>query len=142
MAHYDVILVGGGLANGLIAHFLKEVRPEVSFLLLESENQLGGDHTWSFHGTDVSPHAFEMIKPLISYSWKNYEVHFPKYQREIDISYHSILSRDFHKKLMEKLQNRVRLSCPVKELGKNYVITASGEKWDSLCVIDGRGWSM
>ena len=35
----DLILVGGGLANGLIALRLKEAQPELSLLVLEQAEQ-------------------------------------------------------------------------------------------------------
>ena len=42
---YDLILVGGGLANGLIAWRLRMQRPELNILLLESGERIGGNHT-------------------------------------------------------------------------------------------------
>ena len=51
---YDYILVGGGLQNALIALLLAERRPGTTLALLEREERLGGNHTWSFHDTDVA----------------------------------------------------------------------------------------
>lgn len=48
-APYDVILVGAGLANGLIALRLRQLQPALKILLLESQAQPAGNHTWSFH---------------------------------------------------------------------------------------------
>ena len=50
----DLVLVGGGLANGLLAARLTQLRPELRVQLLEAGPVLGGNHTWSFHGTDVT----------------------------------------------------------------------------------------
>ena len=51
----DVVLVGGGLANGLIALRLRALRPELKVVILERDTRLGGRHTWSHFATDVSP---------------------------------------------------------------------------------------
>lgn len=42
---HDLILVGGGLANGLIAWRLKALRPQLRILLAERDATLGGNHT-------------------------------------------------------------------------------------------------
>ena len=44
----SVALVGGGLANCLLALRLRARRPGVSLTLIESGDRLGGNHTWSF----------------------------------------------------------------------------------------------
>ena len=45
----SVVLIGGSLANCLIAYRLQTQRPDVDVLLLEQEEQLGGRQAWSFH---------------------------------------------------------------------------------------------
>ena len=54
----DLILVGAGLANGLIALALMRARPEIQMRLVEGAERAGGDHTWSFHETDLTPDYF------------------------------------------------------------------------------------
>ena len=49
-----VVSVGGGLANSLIAYRLAQTRPELEPLIVEAE-RLGGNHTWCFHATDLTP---------------------------------------------------------------------------------------
>jgi lycopene beta-cyclase len=49
-----LILAGGGLANGLIAWRLRQLRPQVRVLMIESGSSLGGNHTWSFHDSDLT----------------------------------------------------------------------------------------
>ncbi|MEM8627061.1 MAG: lycopene cyclase family protein, partial [Pseudomonadota bacterium] len=51
---YDIIFVGAGLANCLIALRLLDEAPDVNFLVLERADRVGGDTTWSFHETDVT----------------------------------------------------------------------------------------
>ena len=62
---YDVILAGGGLANGLIAWRLRTQRPELRILLLEQDDHLGGNHTWSFHASDLNAAQRAWIAPLV-----------------------------------------------------------------------------
>ncbi len=74
-APYDVILVGAGLANGLIALRLRQLQPALKVLLLESQAQPAGNHTWSFHREDVSEAQFRWLErcfrragPVIRYA--------------------------------------------------------------------------
>ena len=53
----DVVLVGGGLANGLIALRLKALRPDLKVVVVERGPTLGGEHTWSHFASDVSADA-------------------------------------------------------------------------------------
>ena len=54
MTNADGILVGGGLANVLIALRLHAERPDKNMLVLEQGSTLGANHTWSFHETDLT----------------------------------------------------------------------------------------
>jgi lycopene beta-cyclase len=60
-----MLLVGGGLANGLIAYRLAQARPEVAFRLVEAGPHLGGQHTWSFFESDLDVDG-QWVVPLIS----------------------------------------------------------------------------
>ncbi len=76
-ARWDLILVGGGLANGLIAWRLRQLRPEIDLLLIEAGAQAGGNHTWSFHQDDLTAEQ-QWIAPLVAHRWPGYEVRFPR----------------------------------------------------------------
>ena len=69
---YDMVLVGGGLANGLIALRLRTARPELRLLIVEAGTRLGADHTWSFHAADLEPEQRRWIEPLAAHSWPSY----------------------------------------------------------------------
>jgi lycopene beta-cyclase len=137
----DLILVGGGLANGLLAWRLVQTRPDVTFALLEAGPVLGGNHTWSFHGTDVRPEHLEWLWVLVSKSWPSHDVIFRTRTRRIGGGYHSIRSEDFHHKLVEQLKERVRLRTRVARVTSTDVTLASGETLQARAVIDGRGFS-
>jgi lycopene beta-cyclase len=91
----DLVLVGGGLANGLLAWRLVMTRPDLSFVVLEAGSTLGGNHTWSFHGTDVTKAQMEWLWVLCAKSWPAHDVTFSGEPRRIGGGYHSITSDDF-----------------------------------------------
>jgi lycopene beta-cyclase len=137
----DLVLVGGGLANGLLAWRLLQTRPEVSFAVIEAGSTLGGTHTWSFHGSDVSKSQLEWLWVLASSSWPSHDVLLGPEPRRIGGGYHSIRSADFHWKLKERLGDRLRLKTKALEVGATHVTLSSGERLEAKAVIDGRGFS-
>lgn len=94
-----IVIIGGGLWGSLLAYFYHLRKPEINVELYERSHRLGGEHTWSFHETDVPKDLWPLIRPLISYSWEEVEVKFPKLKRRLKIGYHTILSEDFDQKI-------------------------------------------
>jgi lycopene beta-cyclase len=135
----DLILVGGGLANTLIALRLADTQPQLNVLLLEQGPQLGGNHTWSFHGADLNTSQRNWIKPLLQYNWENYSVRFPGLERTLPGSYHSITSEHLHATAAERLGKRIRTSTTVTDLQPDHVVLADGTRLEAQAVIDGRG---
>lgn len=135
----SVILVGGGLANCLLALRLRALRPDVSLTVIEGAARLGGNHTWSFHGTDVAPEILAWLRPLASYSWPHYDVRFPGRERRLAGSYHSLTSERLHGVVMAELGACVRLNAPVAEVAPGRVTLAGGEQLAADLVVDGRG---
>jgi lycopene beta-cyclase len=89
---FDYCLVGGGLQGCLLAHALAWHRPEATVLLLERGEELCGNHTWSFHETDVAEGARSWFDPLVSCRWPGYRVRFPGLSRRVKIPYATITS--------------------------------------------------
>ena len=56
-----LILVGGGLANSLIAHRLAAARPDVDSTILEAGDELGGNHTWYVVAINVLGPVFAVL---------------------------------------------------------------------------------
>ncbi|MEW6431919.1 MAG: lycopene beta-cyclase CrtY [Myxococcota bacterium] len=137
----DLVLVGGGLANGLLAWRLLMTRPDVTFALIEAGGRVGGNHTWSFHGTDVTKAQLEWLWVLASKSWPSHDVLLGAEPRRIGGGYHSIKSEDFHWKLSERLKERLRVKTKVTEVGATHVLLATGERLEAKAIIDGRGFS-
>lgn len=135
----DLILVGGGLANGLIAWRLHQERPDVRLLLLESSGALGGNHTWSFHETDLAPDQRRWIAPLVRWQWGSHDVRFPRLRRHLEGGYASIPSERFDAVLRQVLGQAVRLHTPVADVRPREVRLQDGRWLHAGAVIDGRG---
>lgn len=136
---YDLILAGGGLANSLIAWRLRAERPSLRILLLEQGPHIGGNHTWSFHDSDLLPAEQRWIAPLVSTRWPRYEVKFPQYSRTLESSYASIASHDFARIVEPVLGDALRTGVQIASLTPTSVQLANGETLQARAVIDGRG---
>jgi lycopene beta-cyclase len=89
---FDYGIVGGGLQGCLLAHALAWHQPQATVMLLERGAELCGNHTWSFHETDVAEQARSWFDPLVAHRWPGYRVRFPKLSRRVNISYATITS--------------------------------------------------
>ena len=89
---FDYGIVGGGLQGCLLAHALAWHRPEATVLLLEQADDLCGNHTWSFHETDIADKAKSWFDPLVVHRWPGYRVRFPTLSRRVEIAYATITS--------------------------------------------------
>ena len=136
-----ILIVGGGLSGCVLAYRLSLIQDPPPFLLLESKPELCGNHTWSFHQSDLSEGNFKWIHPLISKTWNQQTVRFPDYQRNFRQPYHSIVSQDLAKKIQQALGDRVRFNVKVKSLSQRSVTLANGETLNAKTIIDARGIS-
>ncbi|SFC56210.1 lycopene beta-cyclase CrtY [Massilia yuzhufengensis] len=136
---YDLVLAGGGLANGLLAWRLRSVRPELRILLLEGGERIGGNHTWSFHDSDLTQEQQAWIAPLVSHRWPCYQVAFPELARTLEGGYASIASSDFARVIEAALGPCLRTGARIARLTPTSVLLASGETIHAHAVIDGRG---
>lgn len=137
---YDLILVGGGLANGLIAWRLRQRQPQLKVLLLEAGTEPGGNHTWSFHHEDLTPAQHAWIAPLVAHRWPGYDVRFPALTRRFDGGYLSIISERFALEITQALGDSLRTQTPVSALTPQTVTLADGTVLHAGAVIDGRGY--
>ena len=134
-----LIVAGGGLAGCLTALALAERRPEVPLLLVEGAERLGGNHIWSFFRSDVNDADWWLAEPLVSASWSDYEVRFPRHTRRLNQSYHSIRSDRLDAVVRERLGlARLRLGAPIAAVEGDGVRLDNGEHLAGT-VIDARG---
>ena len=137
---YDLILAGGGLANGLLAFRLSQARPGLKLLLIEAGARLGGNHTWSFFGSDLTADQGRWMAPLVEYRWPHYDVMFPRRRRRLYTGYATFTSEQFHAVLMEALGDAVMLNADIETVDADAVVLGSGERFEAAAVIDGRGF--
>lgn len=137
---WDLILAGGGLANGLIALRLRERRPELRVLVLEAQDAPGGNHTWSFHHDDLTPDQHRWLAPLVSHRWQGYDVRFPQLVRGLERPYYSITSEQFAAVMHAALGENLRVNVPIASLSPTSVTLADGTCLTAGAVIDGRGY--
>lgn len=135
----DVVLVGAGLANALIALRLLERRPELDLLVVEREPSAGGRHVWSFHPSDLTERQREWISPLVARSWPRHEVRFPEMRRRLEGGYRSMTSTRLDRWLRERLGDRLLLGREATELSPDRVRLGDGSTLAARAVIDGRG---
>lgn len=136
---WDLILVGAGLANGLLAWRLRNARPELSVLVVEQAPTLGKAHTWSFHHSDLTPEQNQWLEPLVSHRWPGYRVRFPGLERQLDGEYCSISGAHFAEALSAQLGRQLMLGASVQRLTPDRVQLTNGETLRARAVIDGRG---
>jgi lycopene beta-cyclase len=134
-----VVLVGGGLANGLIAYRLRQLRPEIPLIVLDGAATLGGEHTWSFHETDVAPETLAWLQPFVVRRWPGQSIRFPGVARDFTTPYCSIDSARFHEVVAASLGDALRLSTPVRAIRRDGVVLDGGVNLAASAVIDGRG---
>lgn len=134
-----MLIVGGGLAGSLAAWRLAARRPDLGVALIESGGTLGGNHTWSFHATDVTPEARDWLAPLVAGRWPRHSVAFPGAARTLTHEYCSITSARLHEVVTSALGARVRLGTTAEPLSPTEVRLADGTRLTAQVVIDARG---
>ncbi|MGR4866321.1 lycopene beta-cyclase CrtY [Caulobacter sp. LARHSG274] len=138
-SHADVVLVGGGLANSLIALRLKSLRPRLRVVMLERGDRIGGEHTWCHFATDVDAAVAGWLRPLIVHRWAGYEVRFPGHRRQLATDYLAITSRRLHQVVGAALGDDAWLGVSVTGVDPHEVALADGRRIVAGAVIDGRG---
>ena len=135
----DIALVGGGLANGLIAWRLSQLRPELRFGLIEAGPEVGGNHTWSFHEGDLTSPEHAWMAPFVTYRWSDNEVRFPNRRKRLGTGYCSVSSERFRELLTARLGERILCGSPVRGVTPTSVLLDDGTEIEAGCVVDGRG---
>lgn len=141
---YDYVLIGGGLQSGLIALALRHRHPSARVAIIERASQLAGNHTWSFHASDMTGDTETWIQPLLQRHWPAYDVHVGGMQKRIGIGYHSISSDHFASVVSEAARAsggclKVLLDASVVHASADSVTLQDGQSIRTRCVIDNRG---
>ena len=145
---FDVAIVGGGLAGQLCSLALKARAPSLSVALVEREVQLGGNHTWCCHRTDLALPGQDVTSmlawflPLVDVRWPHHRVRFPGFDRVLDGEYLCLRSATLGKTAHASL---VRPGCAifcgqaVASLDRHHVRLTSGKRISAHLVLDARG---
>ena len=136
---HDVLLVGGGLQNGLIALACLAQKPDLRLALIERDATLGGNHTWCLHSGDVPAAAAGFVEPLITHRYPAYDVRFPGFARTVRAPYAAITSERFDRVLRLRLGARALLGCSVLQVQPERVVLSDGRELTAPLVIDARG---
>ncbi len=137
---HDVVIVGGGLAGGLIALALHRHAPGCRFVLVEAGRTLGGHHRWSWFETDIRPASRGLMAGFDLNGWDaGYDITFPAYGRTLPTAYRSLASAEFHRALMAELPaDRVLLETKAAALDAEGVTLSDGTRLAARRVIDCR----
>lgn len=137
---HDIILAGGGLANGLIALRLAQLRPDLRVTIVESGAAVGGNHTWSSFADDLTPAQRAWTAPLFAYRWDHYDVRFPARNRTLQAGYGSCTSELLAQEIARALPaDRILTATPVVAVTPTSVTLADQRVLTAGAVIDGRG---
>ena len=138
--HCDLAIVGGGLAGALIALAAAKRRPDARIRLIEGAAQFGGNHVWSFFGSDVADEHRALVAPLVAHAWRGYDIAFPGHARTLDTAYYSITSERLDTVLRQTLSPETLMaSARVLGASPTAVVLADGNRVEGQGVIDCRG---
>lgn len=136
----DIAILGGGLAGGLTALAVARARPDLRLLLVEQGETLGGNHVWSFFGSDVGKAGRELLGSMVAAAWPDYEVRFPEYERRLKTAYYSITSARFDAALRAALPaDAILTGTKVLACSANAATLGDGTRIEAKSVIDARG---
>jgi lycopene beta-cyclase len=136
----DVAIVGAGLAGGMIALALKARHPTLDVRLIDAADTVGGNHVWSFFGSDVAQEDRWIVAPLVVHAWRGYDVRFPAHARTIDATYYSIESERLDREVRRVLpRHALMLGRKVSGASATAVVLADGDRIEATGVIDARG---
>lgn len=136
----DIAILGAGLAGGLIALALARHRPELTVVLVEQDEQLGGNHVWSFFGTDVAKPGRDLLAPIVAAAWPGYSVRFPGHERELPTSYYSMTSARFDAALRKALpKGAIITGARVLACSARAATLSDGTRIEAGGVVDARG---
>lgn len=139
---FDYILVGGGLQSGLMALAIRHHQPHARLAIVERESQLAGNHTWSFHASDVPGESAAWTAPLVESHWPGYEILVGGRKRNVKLEYFTVSSAHFASVVTRSLDvdgSRILTGVTAAEVSNNRVTLSDGRQLEADVVFDNRG---
>jgi lycopene beta-cyclase len=133
-----IIILGGGLSGSLLAYRLSQINPRPDFLLIEEKSRLGGEHTWSFHESDLTPESMSWVRGLVASSWDRQEVRFCDFNRVLPQRYHSVTSSRLRQMIQPQIHDRLLLNEAVLKVDSQCVYL-KGKEIEAQVIFDARG---
>ena len=141
----DILILGGGLAGGLIALALARWRKDLAVLLVDEAAQFGGgrfggNHVWSFLGSDVSQAGRALLTPLVVAGWRGYDVRFPDLARDLPTAVYAVTSERLDAVLRQTLPPAAILTgARALACSAQAATLVDGTRIEARAVIDARG---
>lgn len=138
---YDFLIAGGGLQAGLLALAIGNHQPDARVLILEKNDRLFGNHTWSFHDSDVSK-SVTWLKAVSCRHWPAYKVKFPGCEKRINLGYSSFSSAQLDAAVEAiALQGNLEIQTghSVETISEESVLTGSSATFTAKTIVDCRG---
>lgn len=135
----DILIVGGGLAGGLIALALAGARPDLAVTMVEAGERFGGNHLWSFFDTDMAAAGRALVEPLVAYRWPAYDIAFPGLTRTLATGYNTIESERLDAALRARLPAERLLTDVDATIEPGGAVLSDGRRIAAGAVIDARG---
>jgi lycopene beta-cyclase len=117
-------------------------QPNARWIIIEQQEKLAGNHTWSFHETDLTNDCASWAKPIAEYRWPRYQIRVGGRARTVEIPYRTCSSSHFERVLIavaEQVPGKILTHTTVAELQENGVVLGDGRRLDATVVIDNRG---
>jgi lycopene beta-cyclase len=135
----DLVILGGGLAGGLLALALKARHPDMDLRLVDTSERIGGNHLWSFFGSDVAETDRPLVAALVAHAWPAYDVAFPAHRRTLAQPYYSIESSNLDRAVRAALPTEaLMLGRRVLAASPTTAVLADGDRVEARAGIDAR----
>jgi lycopene beta-cyclase len=140
---FEMVLVGGGLQNGLISLASLHRNPARKIAVVEAGASIGGNHTWSLHAQDAPLASQPFMDELLVAKFDSYDVRFPTYARTVASPYSVISSERFAEVVERRLRRapgcELLLGSVAAEVEPHAVTLSDGRVLRADVVIDARG---
>lgn len=139
---FDYILVGGGLQSGLMALAIRYYQPDAKLAIVEQNACLAGNHTWSFHSSDVPKACSLWLQPLVEARWPGYDILVGGRVRHVMLEYLTMSSRHLASVVTKQLADgdcEILLDAPVVRMEEHRITLKDGRQLEADAILDNRG---